>query len=66
MEPSERNFEADIEQPILKNGYIKRLSKDYDRTLCLDLGPLFVSLNTIMRRGQFPPLQLYPWTQFMN
>lgn len=66
MEPSERNFEADIEHALLKNGYIKRLSKDYDRTLCLDPGPLFVSLNTIIRRGQFPPPQLYPWMQFMN
>jgi len=41
MEPSERNFEADIEHALLKNGYIKRLSKNYDRTLCLDPDPLF-------------------------
>ncbi len=36
MDYTERNFEETIEQDLLDQGYIRRVSDDYDRDLCLD------------------------------
>ncbi|EAI6219185.1 type I restriction endonuclease subunit R, partial [Campylobacter upsaliensis] len=33
---TEKNLESFIESHLLENGYIKRESKDYDKSLCMD------------------------------
>ncbi|MBS4314101.1 type I restriction endonuclease subunit R [Campylobacter vulpis] len=34
---TEKNLESFIESSLLENGYIKRESKDYDKSLCIDI-----------------------------
>ena len=41
IETSEKDFEASVEAHLLANGYTRRLPEQYDRSLCLDPGPLF-------------------------
>ena len=41
VDTSEKSFESYIEDHLLEKGYVKRLSKDYDKTLGLDTESLF-------------------------